>query len=191
MKPPICRVCGIAHWGSEHVWPRGATAHVNRVKPPAAPGRDEPVAPLPAEPSTPSPDPALGLPDADVLEAENRLLGLLAAEAIEQPEPVSQPLPSVDTGECVSAPVEVPQVIAEVSAPPRDPKPKPKPRARKKSAGKKAKPPGRTRKRAKKSSAASKRPGRPPKDVAKAAERKAYMADYMRKRRAAAKGDAI
>ena len=23
MKAPVCRLCGVAHWGNEHVWPKG------------------------------------------------------------------------------------------------------------------------------------------------------------------------
>jgi hypothetical protein len=47
MKPPICRVCGIAHWGSDHVFPghaaekKMAKEREQKVEPPLKPAKPE------------------------------------------------------------------------------------------------------------------------------------------------------
>ncbi len=54
MQAPICRACGVRHWGSTHVWPNEKSAGKNtreKVVTIMAP-KDEPtdVTPAPAEP---------------------------------------------------------------------------------------------------------------------------------------------
>lgn len=52
MDAPICRVCGMRHWGGDHVWPRGATSHMGRVQK-AEPAK---TASSQADPTGPEPD---------------------------------------------------------------------------------------------------------------------------------------
>jgi hypothetical protein len=61
MEAPTCRFCGMRHWGSEHVSPKGTTAAAGRV---GKAGMVKPGAPMPG----PEPPPQTGqLPDQSVL----------------------------------------------------------------------------------------------------------------------------
>ena len=55
MRAPICRVCGMQHWGADHVWPRAATSRQQAAVQLAADPAPVPAVVAPAAEPVPGP----------------------------------------------------------------------------------------------------------------------------------------